>query len=265
MARLYDQFVKVLGDIKLFQYPFWIVYDPGSYKVHGPEIRTILGLIQPGDVLLRRYDGYLDSHIITGVFSHASLFMGEITNADAVDVPPEGRRAMFFTTGPSQIAHSTAEGVHLEDILTFLQCDGIAVLRFPPVLERMERIPPRPAKFDSWHPDEKDLYLRLEAGSKVPFEEAFRIVRPLALGQLGTPYDFAFRFDDGNRLSCTEYVAHCYRSLLPVHGIVPTRQSFLGGLRHEVVIRPDDFLDAPLERLHTSKEANDLIDRTKRH
>ena len=263
MSRLYDEFVTVLGDIKLFRFPFWVVYDPGSYKIRGPEMRTILGLVKPGDIVLRRYDGYLDSHIITGTFSHASLFLGEVTVADAVVVPEGEPRSMSFCTGPAQIAHSTAEGVHLEEILTFLQCDGVAILRFPEVLEKLSSPPPRPADFAQWHDDEKDLYNRLDNGEKVPFADVFATARSIALGTLGTPYDFSFNFNDGNRLSCTEFVAHVYRSALPALGVVPTRQSFLGGLRHEVVIRPDDFLKTALPRVHVSPQAQLLIDRAK--
>lgn len=263
MSRLYDEFVTVLGDIKLFRFPFWVVYDPGSYKIRGPEMRSITSLVKEGDILLRRYDGYLDSRIITGTFSHAALFLGAVAPADEAVVPDGNRRAMSFCPGPAQIAHSTAEGVHLEDILTFLQCDGAAVFRFPDILQRQATIPPRPSGFDTWHEEEKSIYQRLVDGEKVALSEVLPTMRSIALGTLGTPYDFSFNFNDGNRLSCTEFVAHCYRCLLPVHGIVPTRQSFLFGLRHEVVIRPDDFLKAPIPRIFTSPQAQLLIDRAK--
>ena len=54
MSALYDRLVKGLGDIKIFPYPFWLVYDPSSYKVRGPEMRAILDKICPGGVVLRR-------------------------------------------------------------------------------------------------------------------------------------------------------------------------------------------------------------------
>jgi hypothetical protein len=265
MSRVYDQFVTILGDIKLFKFPFWLVYDPGSYRIKGPEMRAIQSGVRPGDVFLRRYDNYLDSRIITGVFSHAALFLGEVTESDEVETPEGANRAMSFSVGPAQIAHSTAEGVHLEDILTFLQCDGVAILRFPEILHRLASPPPPPPDFETWHDDEKAVHRRLESGLDVPFSEVVPIVRDLALGQLGTPYDFSFDFENGNRLSCTEFVAHCYRCLQPVHGIAPKRQSFLGGLRHEVVIRPDDFLKSPqLDRIHVTPGIEDLVNRTVR-
>jgi hypothetical protein len=259
MSKLYDDFVTVLGQIKLFRWPFWVVYDPGAYKIRGPEIREICGLLRPGDILLRRYDGYLDSHIITGTFSHAALYLGPVDPSDEVAVPPVGRRSVFFSSGREQVAHSTAEGVHLEDILTFLQCDGVAVLRFPRELTRLPAPPPRPADFATWHPEEQILYNRLEAGESIPFQQVFDLVRPLALGQMGTPYDFSFDFIKGNRLSCTKFVAHCYRGVLPALGVVPTLKSFFLGLRHKLAIVPDDFLETDLAREHITPQAMELL------
>jgi len=263
VSKLYDEFVTVLGQIKLFRWPFWVVYDPGAYKIRGPEIREICGLLRPGDILLRRYDGYLDSRIITGTFSHAALFLGPVDDSDKVAVPPVGRRSVFFSTGPAQVAHSTAEGVHLEDILTFLQCDGVAVLRFPEQLSRLPSPPPRPSDFSSWHPQEQAMYDRLEGGDSIPFQRVFDLVRPLALGQMGTPYDFSFDFTAGNRLSCTKFVAHCYRGVLPALGVVPTLKSFLLGLRHKLAILPDDFLATDLVRKHITQRALEFLERAR--
>lgn len=255
MSKLYDQFVTILGDIKIFRYPFWLVYDPGSYRIKGPESRQIQGALQPGDILLRRYEGYLDGRIIGGAFSHAALYVGQITESDLVEAPPEGRTSRHFQTGPEMVSHSTAEGVHLEDILTFVRCDGVAVLRLPRTLRKLKEDYPVPSDLRSWHPEEQAIYARLLEGGEVSFEEVWPLARAVGLGKLGTQYDFAFKFEDGNRLSCTEYVAHVYRCLRPALGIVPTRQPFLGGLRHQIVIRPQDFLKSVLERIHISPTA----------
>ncbi|HNY29560.1 MAG TPA: hypothetical protein PKO15_01615 [Fibrobacteria bacterium] len=255
MSKLYDQLVTILGDIKIFRYPFWMVYDPGSYKIKGPESRLVQSLLQPGDILLRRYDGYLDGRIIGGAFSHAALYVGQVSEADKAEAPPEGRTSRYFETGPEMVSHSTAEGVHLEDILTFLRCDGVAVLRLPKILHRCKEDYPVPTDLASWHPKEQEIYERLVGGGEVAFEEVWPLAREVGMGKLGTQYDFAFKFEDGNRLSCTEYVAHAYRCLRPVMGIVPTRQAFLGGLRHQVVIRPQDYLKSVLERIHISPSA----------
>jgi hypothetical protein len=50
--------LKFLSDIRL--YPLGIVlYGQTGYKVKGDHTRQILNTIEPGDVLLTRYDHYL--------------------------------------------------------------------------------------------------------------------------------------------------------------------------------------------------------------
>jgi len=259
MSRLYDRLVTMLGDVKIFRYPFWVVYDPGGYKVRGPEMHGILGRILPGDILLRRYDGYLDGRIIPGVFSHAALYLGAVEAHEIAEVPEEGRSARFFEPGPSQVAHSTAEGVHLEDILTFFQNDGMALLRLPGTLRRLPEPPPLPGDLETWHPRERAIHDRLMSGEAVPRAEVLELVRALALGQLGKEYDFSFDFLDGHRLSCTEFVAQVYRCARPALGIVPVRRSLLLGLKHKSIIEPDAFLGSVLERLHLSESARVLL------
>ena len=61
---LQKQAMTLLGKLKYFSKPPIIVYDPSSYKVKGADVRELLGVLQPGDILLRAYDGYLDSWFI---------------------------------------------------------------------------------------------------------------------------------------------------------------------------------------------------------
>lgn len=259
MSALYDRLVKGLGDLKIFRYPFWLVYDPSSYKVRGPEMRVILDKICPGDIVLRRYDGYLDGKIIPGVFSHAALFVGEVTETDLVLVPGKGRDPRFFSKGPQQITHSTAEGVHLEDMLTFVQNDGMAVLRLPERLTRLPTTFPTPVDLREWHPREQEIHVRLLRGEEVERAEVIALGRELALGLLGTEYDFAMNFKDGHRLSCTEYVAQVHRCAQPALGILPTEKGWLQHLLRKAVIEPDAFLGTVLERIHLSESARRLV------
>ena len=106
-ATISKKVLKVLGDIKLFKYPMFVVYDPGSYKVTGPEVRNILHEISKGDIILRTYTGYLDGYLIPGFFSHVGFYAGD-----------------------GKVIHAMAEGIFEEDILTFTRCDAIAILRF---------------------------------------------------------------------------------------------------------------------------------------
>jgi hypothetical protein len=97
----------ILGDIKVFKYPMFIVYDPGSYDLLGRDIRDILDSIKDGDILLRGFNNYLDGYLISGSFSHAAFYYGG-----------------------NKVIHAMAEGVFEEDILTFTRCDHLCILRF---------------------------------------------------------------------------------------------------------------------------------------
>ena len=72
----------MFGDIKVFKWPMFILYDPGSYRVKGEDMREVIQIIEPGDMLVRGYDNYLDGYFIPGYFSHAGLYVGEITEND---------------------------------------------------------------------------------------------------------------------------------------------------------------------------------------
>ena len=262
MTRIYDKFVTVIGDIKLFRFPFWIVYDPGSYRVKGPECRKVSDLLEPGDILLRRYDGYLDSHFIPGVFSHAAIYLGPVEESDRAAVPEKGIVSRAFEAGPCQVAHSTAEGVHLEDILTFCRCDDIAVLRLPDQIRKRDDLK-KPIAHTTWHPDEVAIHRRLEEGGTVTRQEVVALARRIALGDLGTEYDFAFDFQQGNRMSCTEFVFDCIKCANLGLGIFLHRESLLGGLTQRDLIQPDDYLQPPLRLLHTSDRVNQTLIRAR--
>lgn len=261
MTRFYDNFVTMVGDIKVFKFPFWIVYDPGAYRVRGPECRKISDLLEPGDILLRRYDGYLDSHFIPGIFSHAAIYLGKVEESDRAAVPEQGV-TRSFETGPCQVAHSTAEGVHLEDILTFCRCDDVAVIRLPDRIRKRDDLK-KSIDTSGYAPAEKALHDRLEAGETVSREEVVALARRMALGDLGKEYDFAFDFKQGNRMSCTEFVLDCIKSANLGLGLFLHRKDLLGGLTQRDLIQPDDFLQPPLRILHLSEQVTVLLRRAR--
>lgn len=94
-----ERFLTIFGDIKFYKFPLFLIYDPGSYKVKGDDHREVLDLLQPGDILLRAYTNYLDGKFIPGLFSHAALYYGEMTEGlrpkigERVKDPKDRRRA----------------------------------------------------------------------------------------------------------------------------------------------------------------------------
>lgn len=244
--RLRDRLLTILGDLKVFRWPMWLVYDPGSYRVKGRDARELIELVRPGDVLVRGFDAYLDGKLIPGTFSHAGLFLGRTTEADVASAPPHHRSRLV--AGPQTVIHAIAEGVRTEDVLDFCRCDRLVVLRFPEVL----RADPAASGDDpaALEPDERALRDRLAAGGDVAFADAWPVVRRAALAQLGRGYDFAFDFTDPRRLSCTELVHRATRALAPFLGVRPERHRilFLSG----VGIAPDALVASPLELVWAS-------------
>jgi len=98
--------IKLFGSIQFHKYPFWMSFGNTKYKVRGPEQRHVINIMKPGDMIFRRYDGYINSIFIPGYFSHAALIVDDKT-----------------------IIHATTHDVVKEDILTFFRTDRIALAR----------------------------------------------------------------------------------------------------------------------------------------
>jgi uncharacterized protein YycO len=97
--------LKLSGKLYFCKNPMFVSYNPAHHKVTGVETRQILKLIKPGDILLRRYDGYLNTLCTPGFWGHAAICIGD------------------------NVIHAVGEGVIEEDLLDFCRTDSIAVLR----------------------------------------------------------------------------------------------------------------------------------------
>ena len=109
MHKIKVRLLIILGDIQVYKWPMFAIYNPKSYRVTGEKCREILQEIKEGDVLLRGYDHYLDSFFIPlgkSKCSHSGIYIGN-----------------------DQVVHSIAEGVKCEDVLNFLRADRVVLLR----------------------------------------------------------------------------------------------------------------------------------------
>jgi len=98
--------IKLSGHIYLSKKPLFLLYKPKFHKLKGSEIRTILNTLKNGDILLRRYHGYLNTILTPGYWGHAALYVGR-----------------------NKVIHAVSQGVVKEDILDFCRCDDIALIR----------------------------------------------------------------------------------------------------------------------------------------
>lgn len=101
--------LTIFGDIKIFKWPFFVIYQPTSFRVKGADTREIMARLVPGDVVMRAYVDYLDGYFIPkgeSGCSHSGLYVGD-----------------------NQVVHSIAEGSTLIDIIDFCRTDKMIVLR----------------------------------------------------------------------------------------------------------------------------------------
>ena len=258
MKTFTERFLTIFGDIKIFRFPFFLVYDPGSYQVKGDDVRALLGVLQPGDILLRGYTHYLDGKFIPGKFSHAGLYCGAIHDSDRALAGTRQRsrgardeaQSALFHTGEQMVIHAMAEGVFIEDILTFSRCDQLAVLRLPEHIALPEGAPPSPIDAALLSPEEHSLRERLASGEAIPREEFTTLAIAEALRNVGRDYDFGFDFSDFKRLSCSELVYWCFKSVAELIDVRPRTVKVLFLQRQ--AIPPDDFLGEPLQRVWAS-------------
>jgi hypothetical protein len=222
--KIYNGFVKILGDIKVFKFPLFLVYDPGSYLVKGDDTREVMDCVQPGDILVRGYLNYLDGYIIPGLFSHAGLYLGEVPESAKAQVNPEA--AGDFKAGKQIVIHSMAEGVFMEDIINFCRCDYMLVLRRNPSLESDE-------------------------SKKTTFQDVFNI----SLSNLGKDYDFKFDFSEFNKLSCTELVYECCKGFLTDYDVKVRTKTVM--FIKKRLITPDDYVNSKLDIVWRSKSVTD--------
>jgi hypothetical protein len=282
LNKLVDRFIAWIGTLKYFTAPLSLVEDPGSYKIRGEEIRTLIdGGLQPGDILLRGYDGYLDGLMI-GVsgggqglarhFSHAALYVGDLNDSSDkeivarrlkvmdeqgqwLDAAPSEKDAVrndagYYSPGRQRVVHSMGKGVFVEDILTFLRCDYLIVLRLPDRIQLdaddMER---DHSLIHELPPDAEAIRSKLMQGQEIAKGEVLDAVHRTALGKIGSCYDF--QFNDGkkhNRFSCSEYVYYCYKSIHCYLGLQLKKRAFLGVFFPRVTITPGDIYETAVRR-----------------
>jgi len=111
--NLQKGFFRFIGDIKWagIKHPFWFIVNAKGYKLKGAHYRLIREIIEPGDILLRRFEGYVDKFFIPGYWNHAGIYIGD-----------DGSK-------PEQVIHAVSEGVIQEDILNFMRTDHMIILR----------------------------------------------------------------------------------------------------------------------------------------
>lgn len=238
-------FVVELARCKYSRFaPFYFYHQQEARRGPRVDVEAIRNLLQPGDVILRRQEGYLDGI----VFSANSFF----THAGICCNRAEGM--------PLEIMHANVEqGVHPSTIESFCQADDIAILRFSPAPSPREaqmlafiENEPRPTHDIDVIKDREfktfnSLYNRFKPpGGQFDYGDNqagdyHRIIIDRAYSLQGEHYDINFEFSDFTRFSCIEFVWYCYKSLFPLHRISVEDFEFFGIFKLPVIV-PDVFI-----------------------
>lgn len=98
-------FIDLIGNIRVYKGGI-IFFGNSSYKLKGSQLREILELVKPGDILLNRHDHFVSGWFIKGDFKHAGLMVNN-----------------------NEVIHVIGEGIQKEDVLTFTRADAFAIIR----------------------------------------------------------------------------------------------------------------------------------------
>ncbi len=109
-SSLQKKIFTIFGDIRIYPYPLFFLYHPKGYKISGEKFEKAAKQIKQFDILLRRYDTYLDKVFIPGYWNHAAICIKE---------------NQAFST----ILHATSDGVNTESLFDFMKTDHVCILR----------------------------------------------------------------------------------------------------------------------------------------
>jgi len=104
--NLPEWMLKLSGNIHLSPRPMFLSYKPQFHLLKGFEIRKVLNIVQEGDLLFRNFNGYVNTLLTPGGWSHVGYYAGH-----------------------NEMIHAIGAGVMSEDILDFCRCDDLAVCR----------------------------------------------------------------------------------------------------------------------------------------
>jgi len=108
LYAIWSKLLTAFGDVKVFRFPMFFVFDPDDFQITGEKTLEIMETLEPGDIILRGYNRYLDGKFIPDPlkFSHGAIYIGG-----------------------DKIIHAVAEGVSEMNVVEFTRCDRIAIFR----------------------------------------------------------------------------------------------------------------------------------------
>lgn len=118
---LKEKILTIFGKIKVSKYPLWLTYNPSTFQAKGDQYRKAVEILEPGYIIGRGYEDYLDGYFIPGDYSHSCICSSMLTNGQ-------------------KIIHSMAYGVFEEDLIDFLRCDRFVIFKPKKCLKKAVKI-----------------------------------------------------------------------------------------------------------------------------
>lgn len=115
--KIWIKFIFWLSHVRISKYPFFVFLGGRSHLIKPRIYLDVITKIQPGDIILRAFDGYLDSILIPGKWNHSGVYIGEWEI--------DGKKYNHV------VAHALGDGVRYDHLLDFMQTDHIKILRYP--------------------------------------------------------------------------------------------------------------------------------------
>jgi hypothetical protein len=255
-----NKLMTLLSHVRLYKRPLFIQYKPKTFALKGHLTYEIMKLIQPGDILVRSFNGYLDGRLTPGTFTHAGFYLGAVGEAHLKQIA-KIEHSDQVKTGPQMVIHKTPKGIFVEDLINFCRCDGLAIMRFPAQLKPSDHFQ-LPEKLETYfdefaspgaHPlaalikAEQEVAIRLMQGKAIPFEKIMPLLYRIALSELSVPHEFNLGFDRLPTLDATELVYFITKSIVWNYGIEPVSRRVM--FKPHQVVLPDDYVDAELDEI----------------
>lgn len=107
---------KQIGDLRWHGWtrPFFLTFNAKTYDLNGKHYRQIASVIRPGDIILTRDEGWIDTYLIPGFWTHAGVYVGN------------------YNGEKRQVIHAISEGVIAEDLIDVMRTDACVILRANP-------------------------------------------------------------------------------------------------------------------------------------
>lgn len=198
------------------------------------ELDSVLKLVSPGDIFLKRDDYYLSNVGIEGFWTHSAIYLGSL---DLLDI-------VFANHFPLQ-RYKPSELIKHNFPLIYQQMEGKTNL----ILEAI-------GKGVSINPIESIVFVDYVSAIRpnIPPADIFKSLL-IAFEYLGVPYDFLFDFRSDDEVVCSELIYNAFRPRSDKEGLTFLFSEVMG----LPFVSPNDFAHQFSNELESQKSSFSFV------